>query len=204
MATRPIAPSTAGEPRPVPPRRPRGRGPLLVTLIVLVAATSAGCGSGGRGGGASGVFPPPLPPVVELPPGLDTTVERVIDGDTLVVSGGYRIRLIGVDTPETKDPRRPIQCFGQEASTFLTDLLPQGTGIRLVGDVEARDIYDRTLAYAYRLPDGLFVNADLVRQGYARLLTIPPNVAHADELVVLAQQAREAGRGLWTACGPDP
>ncbi len=73
-----------------------------------------------------------------------------------------------------------------------------------MGDVEARDVYDRTLAYAYRLPDGLFVNADLLRQGFARILTIPPNVAHTDEFVVLAQQAREAGRGLWTACGPDP
>ena len=92
----------------------------------------------------------------------------------------------------------------EEASSFLTDLLPRGTGIRLVGDVEARDVYDRTLAYAYRLPDGLFVNADLLRQGFARLLTIPPNVAHADEFVVLAQQAREAGRGLWTACATDP
>ncbi len=193
MATRSIATSTPAVTR-------------LIHAFVLVAVpvVLAGCSVSAGTDTTTADVPPPPPPVVELPVGLDTTVDRVIDGDTLIVSGGYRIRLIGVDTPETKDPRRPVQCFGQEASAFLTDLLPRGTGIRLVGDVEARDVYDRTLAYAYRLPDGLFVNADLVRQGYARTLTIPPNVAHADELIVLAQQAREAGRGLWTACGPDP
>ncbi|HEX7276190.1 MAG TPA: thermonuclease family protein [Acidimicrobiales bacterium] len=195
-------PTTAGD------RRHRPLVPLvvLVLLVLLALAATGTCGrvGDGRAGSPAGVLPPPPPPVVELPIGLDTTVDRVIDGDTLVVAGGHRIRLIGVDTPETKDPRQPVECFGQEASAFLADLLPRGTGVRLVGDVEARDVYDRTLAYAYRLPDGLFVNADLVRQGYARTLTIPPNVAHADDLLVLAQQAREAGRGLWSACGPDP
>ncbi len=185
-------------------RRPRRRWLLLLLLLLAATAACGGGGGGGRWPGSSDALPSPPPPVVELPIGLDTTIDRVIDGDTLIVAGGHRIRLIGVDTPETMDPRRPVQCFGQEASAFLTDLLPRGTGVRLVGDVEERDFYDRTLAYAYRLPDGLFVNADLVRQGYARTLTIPPNVAHADELIVLAQQAREAGRGLWTACGPDP
>ena len=171
-----------------------------VRRLVLVAAITALVATVGCGVDRTEAFTTPPPPVVELPIGLDTTLERVVDGDTIVVAGGHHIRLIGVDTPETKDPRRPVQCFGREASAFLTDLLPRGTGVRLVGDVEARDVYDRTLAYAYRLPDGLFVNADLVRQGYARVLTIPPNVAHTDELVVLAEQAREAGRGLWSAC----
>ncbi len=171
--------------------------PARAAVAVLVATVACG-------GVRPSVLPVPPAPVVELPPGLDTTVDHVIDGDTIVVAGGHHIRLIGVDTPETKDPRKPVQCFGREASAFLTDLLPRGSGVRLVGDVEDRDFYDRTLAYAYRLPDGLFVNADLVRQGYARVLTIPPNVAHTDELLALAQQAREAGRGLWTGCGPEP
>ena len=174
--------------------RLRSAGVLAALLLASVA-----CG----GGRPEAVSSPP-PPVVELPAGLDTTVERVVDGDTIVVAGGHHIRLIGIDTPETKDPRRPVQCFGQEASSFVTDLLPDGTGVRLIGDVEASDFYDRTLAYVYRLPDGLFVNAELIRQGYARPLTIPPNVAHTDEFLVLAEQAREAGRGLWTACGPAP
>lgn len=127
---------------------------------------------------------------------------RVVDGDTVIVRGGHFVRLIGIDTPETKDPRRPVQCFGPQAAAFLESLLPRGTGVRLVGDTEARDAYDRTLAYAYRLPDGLFVNAELVRQGYAQVLTIPPNVAHTDELVALAAEARNDGRGLWSACSP--
>lgn len=173
----------------------------LVVVVVIAALAAAACG---RTPAGPDHVPAPPPPAVELPVGLDTTVSRVVDGDTLVVEGGHRIRLIGIDTPEVHDPRRPVECFGREAAAFLGDLLPRGTGIRLVGDVEARDVYDRTLAYAYRLPDGLFVNADLVRQGYARTLTIPPNVAHTDEFLALAQQAREAGRGLWSACGPDP
>jgi micrococcal nuclease len=126
----------------------------------------------------------------------------VVDGDTIVVRGGHHIRLIGVDTPETKDPRRPVQCFGPQAAAFLESLVPRGAAVRLVGDTEARDVYDRTLAYAYRLPDGLFVNAELVRQGYAQVLTIPPNVAHTDELVALAAEARNQSRGLWSACSP--
>jgi micrococcal nuclease len=139
-------------------------------------------------------------PGVSVPAGLDTTVERVVDGDTIVVAGGHRVRLIGVDTPETKDPRRPVQCFGKEAAAFLSETLGEGTGIRLVGDVEQHDAYERTLAYVYRLPDGLFVNAELVRRGYADVLTIPPNVAHAGELAALEREARQAARGLWGSC----
>jgi micrococcal nuclease len=183
-----------------PPRRllaaPTG---LLAVAIVLVALVLAGCGSAASGppAPASGTGPGGG---AALPAGLDTTVERVVDGDTLVVAGGHRVRLIGVDTPETKDPRKPVQCFGQEASAYVSSLLREGEGVRLVGDVEERDVYGRTLAYVYRLADGLFVNAALVREGYAQALTIPPNVAHTDELVALARDARERGRGLWSAC----
>ena len=93
-----------------------------------------------------------------------------------------------------------MQCFGKEASAFLTGILAKGVDVRLVGDVEQHDVYDRTLAYVYRLPDGLFVNAELVRQGFADVLTIPPNVAHAAEFATLAGQARQGDRGLWGAC----
>jgi micrococcal nuclease len=136
-----------------------------------------------------------------LPAGDDTTVERVVDGDTLVVRGGVRVRLIGVDTPETKDPRRPVQCFGREASARTAALVPPGTALRLVYDVEREDRYGRTLAYVYRAADGLFLNAALVRDGYAVAATFPPDVAHADEFVALTREARDAGRGLWSACG---
>ena len=75
-----------------------------------------------------------------------------------------------------------------------------GTRVRLVRDVEARDRYDRLLAYVYRAEDGLFVNEQMARDGYADVLTFPPNVAHAADFVDAVRAAREAGRGLWGAC----
>ena len=144
--------------------------------------------------------PPTVAPATGLPEGVDLAVERVVDGDTIVVSGRRHVRLIGVDAPETVDPRRAVGCFGREASAFLKSLLPEGTPVRLVGDVEQEDRFGRTLAYVYRLSDGMFVNAELVRQGYAEVLTIAPNVTHADEFVALARDARSASHGLWAAC----
>lgn len=124
----------------------------------------------------------------------------MIDGDTIRVAGGRSVRLIGIDTPETKDPRQPVQCFGQEASARTVSLVPPGTPIRLVYDVQRTDRYRRTLAYVYRLSDGLFVNAALVQEGFARVATFPPNVAHVEQFVALQREAREANRGLWGAC----
>ena len=130
-----------------------------------------------------------------------TTVERIVDGDTLWVEGRERLRLIGIDTPETQHPSKGVECFGRRASAFLGRLAPVGTDVRLAYDVERRDRYGRTLAYLYRASDGLFVNAEMVRKGYAQAYTVPPNVAHVDELVALQAEAREKGRGLWGACG---
>jgi micrococcal nuclease len=139
-----------------------------------------------------------------LPPGDDTEVTRVVDGDTLRVASVGSVRLIGIDTPESVHPSKPVECFGREAAVHLASLLPVGTRVRLVYDVERTDRYDRTLAYVHRLDDGLFVNAALVRDGYALPYTVPPNVAHADEFVALAREAREASRGLWAACDDAP
>lgn len=82
----------------------------------------------------------------------------------------------------------------------MRQLLPVGTPIRLVYDVQRLDRYGRTLAYVHRLADGVLVNAAMVRDGYAAVLTVPPNVAHADEFVALQRAAREANRGFWGAC----
>lgn len=142
-------------------------------------------------------------PTRALPAGDDTTVESVTDGDTIRVAGGVRVRLIGIDTPETVDPRTSVQCFGPEASARMKATLPPGTRIRLVYDVERLDRYGRTLAYVYRARDGEFVNAAMVRDGYASAYTVPPNVAHADEFVALQREAREGNRGLWGACPVD-
>jgi micrococcal nuclease len=126
-------------------------------------------------------------------------VARVVDGDTVLLSSGERVRLIGVDTPESVKPDTPVQCFARRASAFTHGLL-DGERVRLVSDAERRDRYGRLLAYVYRARDGLFVNAELVRRGYARTLTIAPNVRFAARFASLAADARHAGKGLWTAC----
>jgi len=127
---------------------------------------------------------------------------RVVDGDTIrvVVDGREEaIRYIGVDTPETVKPGSPVECYGKAASAANRRLV-EGEPVRLVADAEARDRYGRRLAYVYRSRDDLFVNAALVRGGYATALTIPPNVAHADEFAALARRARRNRRGLWGEC----
>ena len=139
------------------------------------------------------------------PPGV-ATVERVVDGDTIIVrvSGRReRVRLIGMDTPESVKPNTPVQCFAIAASNRTKALLPAGTPVRLVGDAEQRDTYRRLLAYVYRAQDNLFVNLSLVRDGFAVPYTFPPNVAHTNEFVAAAADARSAGRGLWSACSAD-
>jgi micrococcal nuclease len=135
---------------------------------------------------------------------FDARVTRVVDGDTVKVRvGGHldTVRYIGVDTPETVKPGTPVQCFGKAASAYNRRLVA-GQTVRLRTDAEARDRYGRLLAYVYRRGDGLFVNAALVRGGYARILTIPPNTAHARQLVTLERAARASGRGLWGLCPP--
>ena len=96
-------------------------------------------------------------------------VERVVDGDTIIVQGVGRVRLIGVDTPETVHPRRTVECFGMEASAFTKRML-EGQRARLEYDRERTDRYGRTLAYVY-LPNGTFANAEIVRQGYGHAYT---------------------------------
>ena len=134
--------------------------------------------------------------VADLPTGRDVIVTSITDGDTFR-AGEERIRLTGIDTPEVSGP---VECYGPEATDALATLIPVGTEVRLVADVDPQDRYDRTLAYVYRLSDGAFVNLTLVRDGAARPLTIAPNVAHRDEIAAVASEAQGAGRGLWSAC----
>lgn len=143
--------------------------------------------------------PAPAPTTSTLPPGVpaqgdDSAVVRVIDGDTLEVTGGTRIRLIGVDTPETGD------CFAAQATRYANELVPPGTRVRLVYDVQRLDPFGRTLAYVYKLNDGVFVNVAMAGNGFAQQLTVPPNVAHAEEFRAAAATARTANLGLWSAC----
>lgn len=130
-------------------------------------------------------------------------VVRVVDGDTIVVDvhgAQERVRLIGINTPESVDRRRPVMCFGKEASSRLADLLDEGDGVRLERDVEPRDRYGRLLAYVYRSSDALFINLAMVEQGYAQQYTYPPNIAHTDRFRAAERAARAAGLGAWGGC----
>jgi micrococcal nuclease len=136
----------------------------------------------------------------------NAVVEHVVDGDTidvLIDGTEERIRFTGIDTPEKArlDTGTPAECFGDEATAFTESLLPVGTAVRLERDVVGRDDYGRILAYVYRAGDGIFVNYEIVRQGYARPLTIPPNETHADLMVMAARDAERDDVGLWSACG---
>jgi micrococcal nuclease len=135
---------------------------------------------------------------------LAATVVRVIDGDTVDLNMGgatERVRLIGIDTPETVKPNTPVQCYGPEASARTKGLLPKGTAVTVERDLEPRDAYGRLLLYVRRSADGLFVNLDLARGGFARPLTIAPNTAHAEEIAAAVAAARTSKLGLWGACG---
>ena len=121
-------------------------------------------------------------------------VVRVVDGDTLVLRNVGTVRLIGIDTPETVDPRKPVQAFGMEATAFLRQFV-QGQPVRVEYDTQRFDKYGRTLAYLY-LPDDSFVNLEMVRQGYAHAYLNYP-FRHMEEFRGAEREAREAGRGLW-------
>jgi micrococcal nuclease len=135
-------------------------------------------------------------------------VTRAVDGDTLVLENNERVRLIGIDTPEmhesnklNRDAQRSgqaveaIKQLGRQSYGF-TKKLVEGKRVRLEFDVERYDKYKRILAYVY-LEDGTFVNAKIVEEGYASLMTYPPNVKYVDLFLKLYQEARENKRGLW-------
>ncbi|MDQ6910254.1 MAG: thermonuclease family protein, partial [Actinomycetota bacterium] len=178
--------------------RVRRRFSILVFVVLTFAILgAAGCGGSSRRPGGTGATTPAGKQPVE--------VVRVVDGDTIIVrvaGKNERVRLIGIDTPESVKPNTPVQCFALEASARTKALLPAGSSVKLVRDVDLRDRYGRLLAYVYRASDNLFVNLSLAADGYASAYTYPPNVAHAGELVAAAGEARDAGRGLWSRCRP--
>lgn len=141
---------------------------------------------------------------LSLTPGQAKVVEA-IDGDTLLVElAGRRetVRLIGVDTPETKDRRKPVQCFGQAAADF-TKSLAEGKTVRLAADPHSndRDKYRRLLRYAY-LPDSRLLNAVIIESGYGFAYTIFP-YEKIDDFRALEANARRWSRGLWSGCQID-
>lgn len=132
----------------------------------------------------------------------DALVAKVIDGDTIDVDipgfGRERVRLIGIDTPETVKRGQETECFGPEATQRLVELLPIGTNVRLERDVEARDPYERLLAYVYVGND--MVNLRLAQEGFARAMSIPPNTAFTADFARVVAQAKRQATGLWANC----
>lgn len=133
---------------------------------------------------------------------------KVIDGDTIKIATGENVRLIGVDTPESRrndklyrDAERSkedidtIIAMGKKSTRFTTNLV-LGKNVRLEFDVQKKDKYGRLLAYVY-LEDGTYVNAEIISQGYGSPMTVPPNVKHADLFHKLYREARENKKGLW-------
>lgn len=157
---------------------------VAIVVTVLAGSSAAGWWIGRHAHGTS-----------------DVTVTRTIDGDTIVVrfaSGATdTIRVLGVDTPETHHPTKPVECFGPEAEAYTRRRL-SGRAVRLEDDVETHDIYGRRLAYV--LVDGHRFDDELLRLGYGRLLVIPPNERHARALLDAELDARRHRRGLWRAC----
>lgn len=128
-------------------------------------------------------------------------VIRVVDGDTIVVEGNKTVRYVGIDTPETVDPRRRVGCFGKEASNE-NHMLVTGKMVRLEKDVSETDKYGRLLRYVY-VPTSsgeLFVNDYLVRQGFAKSYTYPPDVKYQQRFIEAQKEAQENNRGLWQSC----
>lgn len=154
---------------------------------------------------------PPNPPNNDDPPSnggsqIPTPTEdlsrvtRVIDGDTIEVDingSVYRVRYIGIDTPETVHPSKPQECFGKEAGEKNRQLV-EGKLVRLEKDVSETDVYGRLLRYVW--VGDTFVNDYLVRQGYAYASTYPPDVKYAEQFVEAQREAVENSRGLWAAC----
>ncbi|MBA7513271.1 hypothetical protein ES705_05282 [subsurface metagenome] len=116
-------------------------------------------------------------------------VSKVIDGDTIRLENGETVRLIGIDTPETVHPSKAVEYYGKEASDF-TRMMVEGKQVKLELDVQKLDKYNRLLAYVY-LKDGTFLNSELVKEGYAKVSTYPPNVKYADLFTKLQKEARE-------------
>lgn len=127
-------------------------------------------------------------------------VTRVIDGDTIEVDidgAVYKVRYIGIDTPETVHPSEPVECFGKEASEKNRQLV-EGKLVGLEKDVSETDVYGRLLRYVW--VGDIFVNDYLVRQGYAYASTYPPDVKYAEQFAEAQREARENNRGLWAMC----
>jgi micrococcal nuclease len=173
--------------------------------LVATSATTAPRGTAAPSPAVTTEQASPSPTATAASPaGEQARVTRVVDGDTIeVLMAGttYKVRYIGVDTPETVDPRRPVGCYGREASERNRQLVEEKTVV-LEKDVSETDKYGRLLRYVW--VDGEMVNALLVQEGYAIASTYPPDVKYQELFLGLQREARDAGLGLWGPACPSP
>lgn len=127
------------------------------------------------------------------------TVQRVIDGDTILLTDGRRVRYIGVDTPESGRMDTPIECYGKEASEANKKLV-EGKQVKLVKDISDKDKYDRLLRFVYI--DDIFVNEYLLKNGYATVMSIAPDISKYPQFKLAQQEAKNNNLGLWNKCKP--
>ena len=141
------------------------------------------------------MFISPTPELVQNLLAADKVmVERVIDGDTIVIEGGDKVRYIGIDTPETVYPNKPVECFGKEATAKNTELVG-GKKVRLEKDISEKDQYGRLLRYVW--VENVLVNQYLIEEGFASSMTVPPDIKYQEKLLDGERIAREEKRGLW-------
>jgi micrococcal nuclease len=137
---------------------------------------------------------------VDADPSLEgmeqVTVKRVVDGDTFITNDGQRVRLIGIDAPESVKPDTPAEPFGPEASAYVKELM-EGKVVFMDQDVSETDRFNRLLRYVY-LPDGTFINELILEEGYAEHVVFPPDVEHRFQLKQAEDRARKARIGLWS------
>jgi len=179
-----------------------GTAPCLGTVFCVVGTLTTGCALSARYDDMRAASNDTARSVVDVDVVDVVDVVEVIDGDTIVidVSGTHEtVRLLGIDAPETKHPRRPVECHGPQSYELLRSLLPPGSPVHVRRDVVARDHFGRLLLYVWQI-DGTFVNRELVVRGAARPLTIAPNGAHHGDFVAAAFDAPRHRRGWWALC----
>ncbi len=173
---------------------------ILLTLIGIIAVTFVSIDTSSWIFG-SRILETSLPigaPGDESGPSIRYGAVKVVDGDTIIVSGLYdSIRLIGIDAPETNDRRVRVKCLADIATLRLKELV-YGKEVLLIRDIEDKDKYGRYLRYVY-LPDETFINLLMIKEGYAKILTIPPNMRFAPLFLAAQQEARRLDRGLWNS-----
>lgn len=164
-------------------------------LVVVIASALVGTGIYIKAGTVTNKVNENYDGSVKTEWGKPIKVLRVVDGDTLVLINGERVRYIGVDTPEEFDERKPIQCFAKEAAQKNKELV-EGKTIKFYNDVNVKDKYGRWLGFVY-LEDGTFVNLELIKQGYAFAYPFPPDISKAEQFRNAEAYARVSKLGLW-------